>query len=87
MGRKGSVGPPPLQVTPPFARGAIPIPHDPALEGLAALLEGEELSKAMASALGLTDVLVRPRYVRYKPGNKAIVLYDVRISDAWTCAR
>jgi hypothetical protein len=40
----------------------------------------------MASALGLTDVLARPRYVRYKPGNKAIVLYDVRLSGAWTTA-
>ena len=74
-------------MTPPFAsRGAIPIPHDPALEGLAALLDGEQLSKAMASALGLTDVVVRPRYVRYKPGNKAIVLSDVRLSGAWTTA-
>jgi hypothetical protein len=28
----------------------------------------------------------RPRYIRYKPRNKATILYDVRVDDHWTSA-
>jgi len=48
-------------------------------------VEGSALATWTAGVTGIDDVEVRPRYLRYKPANKAILLHDVRLGTTWTC--
>ncbi|HKC23576.1 MAG TPA: aminoglycoside phosphotransferase family protein, partial [Thermoanaerobaculia bacterium] len=64
----------------------IPLPIDAVLGGLRSLLDGEEVSRAVGGALGRDDVVLEPRYMRYKPANRALVLYDARLAETRTCA-
>ena len=79
--RPGTAEQNPLLVTHLTAAKPVPpLPVDPALPQLAEVLNGQAMQVALGDA-GINDVEeARPRYVRYKPGNKAIVLYDVRLS-------
>ena len=68
------------------ARPVPPLPIDPGLPHLADVLDGRVILQALRG-VGMSDVQeTRPRYVRYKPGNKAIVLYDVNLSGQRTVA-
>jgi hypothetical protein len=64
----------------------IPLPDDPALPGLGELLDGESFGSQLSHAVGHRGLQARPRYVRYKPGNKAIVLHEVRVDGRVTWA-
>jgi hypothetical protein len=63
-----------------------PLPEDPELPRLAEILDGEAMAQRLRGAGAPAVLEARPRYVRYKPGNKAIVLYDVRLPEGWTRA-
>ena len=63
----------------------IPLPVDSLLPTFGEAVEGSALAAWASEATGVGDVEVRPRYLRYKPANKAIVLHDVRLGGTWTC--
>lgn len=63
----------------------IPLPADPLLPTLGDAVEGSGLARWTSAVSGIDDVEVRPRYLRYKPANKGIVLHDVRLGATWTC--
>jgi Phosphotransferase enzyme family len=44
------------------------------------------MARRLAEALGSTPVEAEPRYLRYKPGNKAMVLYAVAVAGRRTAA-
>jgi aminoglycoside phosphotransferase (APT) family kinase protein len=57
------------------------VSRDPALPGLSALLDPEAFAGLLKSALGVVSVDVpRPFYVRYKPGRRCLVAYEVSSS-------
>src|SRR5438552_15522620 len=72
--------------TPTMPKRAIPLPEDPVLPALGPVLDGERAREWLASVLPGRAVQARPRYVRYKPANKAVVLYDVEVDGRWTAA-
>ena len=67
-------------LTAPRARGA-PSPADPALPALAVLLSAEEMAPFLHRSLAAdaAAVDVRVHHVRYQPGKKAVVRYDVEL--------
>ncbi len=56
-----------------------PLPRDPALPGLWALLDEQVMGQMLGARLGVTLTAVRPKYVRYKPGTSCIVQYDLSL--------
>jgi len=63
-----------------------PVPADPALPQLARVLDGAALAGLLGQAGVAGVVEARPRYLRYKPTNKALVLHDVCLEGDWTHA-
>lgn len=75
-----------LGTDPTPAKTVPPLPVDPGLPQLAQILDAQVMQVALRAA-GVSGVEeTRPRYLRYKPSNKAIVLYDVCLSGQWTRA-
>src|SRR5215472_4995637 len=58
------------------AAGRVPVPDDPAIPQLADLLDGDRVAAALERAQPGTRIHARAKYIRYKPGNKAIVFFE-----------
>lgn len=71
---------------PTEAKPVPPLPVDPGLPHLARALDGLAVRRALRRARVDAVEEARPRYVRYKPQNKAIVLYDVQVAGRSTAA-
>jgi Phosphotransferase enzyme family len=77
----------PLLIGPPAGSSRVlSLPRDSELPQLARVLDGASVARWLREAGVDGDVEARPRYVRYKPRNKAMVLYDVRLDERWTQA-
>lgn len=63
-----------------------PIPADPCLDNLPALLDSRRIAGWLSEALAEPDVRATPRYLRYKPANKATLLYEVQVKEELTWA-
>jgi hypothetical protein len=61
-----------------------PPPDDPALPNLRSVWQ---LGPILERSVGVSGIETRPRYIKYKPNNKAILLHDVRLEGTWTCAK
>jgi hypothetical protein len=64
----------------------LPVPADPALPSLAAVLDGRRMAAWLAERLGSAQVEAEPRYLRYKRASKATVLYDLAVDGRHTTA-
>jgi Phosphotransferase enzyme family len=67
-------------------KSGVPVPHDALLPRLGELLDGESFGSQLSRAVGHPGLRAYPRYIRYKPGNKAIVLHEVRFEGRSTWA-
>jgi len=77
----------PLLVSDPGPRRPTPpLPVDRELPQLALILDGSRLATWLSDALSTPEIEARPRYIRYKPQNKAQILYDIALHDRWTSA-
>lgn len=56
--------------------GQVPVPNDPAIPQLGDLLHGDRVATALQREFPGTRIQARAKYIRYKPGNKAIVLFE-----------
>jgi aminoglycoside phosphotransferase (APT) family kinase protein len=56
------------------------VARDRALPGLATLLDPEAFAEALTPLTLLASAAVRPTYVRYKPGTRCLVAYDVAVA-------
>jgi hypothetical protein len=70
-------------VTPP---PALPLPFDPWLPSLPAVLDGRQMARWLTEALDGWPVEATPKYLRYKPASKATVLYEVTVAGRRTVA-
>ena len=73
-------------VLPAQGRVAFPLPEDPALPALPDLLDGARFAAWAESVLGLATEEWTPRFLRYKPGKRAVVLHEVSVSSRQTWA-
>jgi hypothetical protein len=64
----------------------IPLPNDPCLPSLPAILDGSQVAHWLGEALGSPCEEAIPRYLRYKPASKAMVLYEVTLDGRHTTA-
>src|SRR5438445_5075264 len=86
-GGAGAAVPHPLHMESPTPeKRGVAVPDDPALPALALVLDGTAVAASLTGVVGGRRVTAAPRYVRYKPGNKATVLHDVVVDDRRTCA-
>src|SRR5690348_78739 len=77
----------PLLVTRPTApKRPPPVPVDATLPQLAEVLDGARIAEVLRPLVHTDHLEVRPRYLRYKPSNKATVLYDIELRGLWTVA-
>jgi Phosphotransferase enzyme family len=74
-----------MTLAPTTAATRIPSPTDPALPGLQVLLAAEEMAPLLQRSLDADTPVggVRVYHVRYLPGTKASVCYDVCVGDEW----
>jgi aminoglycoside phosphotransferase (APT) family kinase protein len=70
--------------SPSLSQVSLQLPLDPSLPNLRDAVEG--LGPVLQRSLGVADVTTHPRYIRYKPGNKAIILHDVNLDGEPTWA-
>lgn len=59
-----------------LAAGRVPVPNDPAIPQLGDLLDGDRVAAALQRELPGTRIQAHAKYIRYKPGNKAIVFFE-----------
>lgn len=57
-------------------RSPIPVPPDPVLSGLGELVNGETVARAIRERLPAAGESATAKYIRYKPANKAIILFE-----------